>query len=105
SSSVTATGNVSLTINGTVSTTGNSTAGSILIAIGGTGGTGSLVINKDITAGDSKATGNILLAAVGTQVNSFSISKGVNISTSGVVQFETLGSNNSISLGSGANVT
>ncbi|MFN6050769.1 MAG: beta strand repeat-containing protein, partial [Planctomycetia bacterium] len=92
-----ASGTGSLTINGTVFTTG-SFSGDVAI---GTGGTGTVTVNKAI----SSDTGNIFLLAVGNQTNALNFSKDATI-TSGVgVVFRTTGPANTISLASGANIT
>lgn len=96
-----ATGTGNLTINGTVSTTGSSTSGTIFI---GTGGTGTLTINKDVSTGAATTPGNIYLIAVGSQVSTLNVSKGVNITSAGVVEFETAGPTNTINLAAGVNI-
>lgn len=96
-----ATGRGNFTINGTVTTTGTTSSGSIFIE---TGGEGTLTINKDVSTGSATSPGNIFLDVVGTQVNILNVSKGVNITSAGQIEFVTQGSTNTITLGTGVNV-
>ena len=96
-----ASGRGNFTINGTVTTTGTTSSGSIFIE---TGGEGTLTINKDVSTGSATSPGNIFLDVVGTQVNILNVSKGVNITSAGQIEFVTQGSTNTITLGTGVNV-
>jgi hypothetical protein len=97
-----ATGTGNITINGTVTTTGTTTSGSIYLA---TGGAGTFTINKNLSTGSATSSGSIFIDVVGAQVNTLNVSKGVNITSAGQIQFETQGSTNTISLAAGVNIS
>lgn len=97
-----ATGTGNITINGTVTTTGTTTSGSIYLA---TGGAGTFTINKNLSTGSATSSGSIFIDVVGAQVNTLNVSKGVNITSAGQVQFQTDGPTNTISLAAGVNIS
>lgn len=98
-----ATGAGNLTIHGTVSTTGTTNSGDIFI---GSGGTGTVTVNKAISTGAASSNaGSVFLFAIGSQVNTLSVSKDATITSANGVILQADGSTNTISLASGANVT
>jgi hypothetical protein len=90
-----ATGTGNLTINGTVSTT----SGDIVI---GSGGTGTVSVNKALTT--TAAGGDVVIIATGAQTNSINFSKDATITSAAMVIFQIDNPTNTISFGSGANI-